>query len=486
MSNLGSLVKLSELLAREVRLEECSAVLQGILAEGDTSKIIRQVESELVSNPDDLLLRALWVKNSLKLESIPLSVFVGPISSLLSEDKSGSKSVELFIVQSTLGYIDRLLGKKQFALVHDVTEALSQRVTKSEIGLDILFNEELKQLLSSSAKGELPVASVSPQSTTQSVQGVPSVSSGAATDIDSVPIDIPSSGIAAQPVPSTAIDTAEELRAVVAQKAGFSQIFQRVKTPIVLTLAAAIMVVGLRALFDNYLQEDARTPYVIPVTKLGSAAPMVSPVILAGLELGPDHAKRLDSVNQRVKGLEIAKVEEPVPSNEVSTTTTTQPGLNKSEVADLEPIGSPDKAPPAVAKKLPDVSGTKPVEVSNLDVNDRSPRIKDLRVGRDGRLYGPSADADPYKQSGGEALKTLDGKPVQSYEVQNFPAPRRFKTLGITRVLSAPSMLSTEVARLQPDAKIVVLSAMGPWLELRSKNGTRGYIYAQDAVPEEE
>jgi hypothetical protein len=472
MSNLEPLIKLSELLRRELRIDECSSDLQAAIGAGDPSKILRQVETELESKPDDLLLRAMWVKNSLKLDSIPLSVFVGPISSLLSEEKSGTKTVELFVTQSTLEYLERLLSKKQFVLVHDVTEALIERVKRSTVGLDLVLYDELQQLLVSSSKGELPSAapaSVSAAATSTSEE-----------DLDETPIEIPSSGPLAQDIPSTVVDQSTK------SKHDFAQTFQRVKTPIVLTLAATIMVVGLRALFDSF-NEGTQTQFVVPVTKLASATPMISPEVIGNINLGPDHTKRLDSVNQRVKGLEISTAEAQKQQSGDSTTSTTLPGLNKSEVADLEPIGPPEKAPPAVVKKLPDVSASKPVEVSNLDVPDRTPRIKDLQVGRDGRLYGPSVDKDPYKAaSAGEGLKTLDGKPVQSFEVRNFPAPRRYKTIVTTKVLTAPSMLSTEVARLQPDAKIVVISSMGPWLELRSKNGTRGYIYSQDAVPVEE
>ena len=468
MTNLEPLTKLSELLRQELRLDDCSAELQAAIATGETSKVLRQVELELEARPDDLLLRALWVKNSLSLDSIPLSVFVSPVSSLLNEATAGSKQVELFVAQSSLEYVDRLLEKGQFSLAADVTEALKDRVGRSEHGLDILLSAELQDLLKVSNNNELPRAATTPIS-----------APAPKLDLDERPIEIPSSGFGSSPIPSTTASV-EFLK----PKITFAQQFQKVKTPIVLLLAAAIMVVGLRALFDS-VATDSSSAAVVPMATVGATQPMSTPLIVANLDLGPDHSKRLDSVNERVKGLEIAAPAEPVPAADGATTTTNQ-GLNNTEVADLAPISPADKAPPSVAKRLPDVSATAPVEVSNLDMPDRTPRIKDLKVGRDGRLYGPPVDKDPYNSSNSGSsepdLKTLDGKPVHSYEVQNFAAPRRYRTIVLTRVLSAPSMVSSEVARLQADAKIVVISSMGPWLELRSKNGLRGYVYAQDAI----
>ena len=53
--------------------------------------------------------------------------------------------------------------------------------------------------------------------------------------------------------------------------------------------------------------------------------------------------------------------------------------------------------------------------------------------------------------------------------------------LNDTVVSSAPSMVSVEVSKLRKGDKVEVVSSMGPWLELRSERGKRGYIYAQDA-----
>ena len=76
---------------------------------------------------------------------------------------------------------------------------------------------------------------------------------------------------------------------------------------------------------------------------------------------------------------------------------------------------------------------------------------------------------------------SIDGQPVRSYEVQRYPSPVLFKTIASTQVLSAPSFLATSLVRLAPDTSIQVVSRMGQWLELRSTEGNRGFILAQDA-----
>ena len=78
--------------------------------------------------------------------------------------------------------------------------------------------------------------------------------------------------------------------------------------------------------------------------------------------------------------------------------------------------------------------------------------------------------------------RALDGSKLKSYEVEQLPTAVFYRTLVVTNVLSAPSVLSESVTRLEPNTKVRVVARMGQWLELKSSEGRRGFIYAQDAV----
>lgn len=72
-------------------------------------------------------------------------------------------------------------------------------------------------------------------------------------------------------------------------------------------------------------------------------------------------------------------------------------------------------------------------------------------------------------------------KGVRTYDVKVFEPPLKYKTITSTEVLSAPSLLSNSLARLNNDTHVLVTRKMGLWLEIRSSQGNIGYIYAQDA-----
>lgn len=102
-----------------------------------------------------------------------------------------------------------------------------------------------------------------------------------------------------------------------------------------------------------------------------------------------------------------------------------------------------------------------------------------LKVDPEGRVFGPAQQKDPAPH-GGRAT-ALDGSPLRSYEVEKFSPPQLFRTITATRVLSAPSILSSTLAELPENTPIHVSARMGRWLELRSTGGRVGYIFSQDA-----
>ena len=142
-------------------------------------------------------------------------------------------------------------------------------------------------------------------------------------------------------------------------------------------------------------------------------------------------------------------------------------------------------AAPSDPRRTPrlDPKGLSQIPVDELggELGAHPARRPDLKVGGDGRIYGPPETQDPAQIAGAHD-KTLDGAPLRSYEVKEFDQPILFKTIAPTNVLSAPSLLSTAVSHLEANTSIQVISRMGQWLELRSNKGARGYIFAQDAV----
>jgi len=161
--------------------------------------------------------------------------------------------------------------------------------------------------------------------------------------------------------------------------------------------------------------------------------------------------------------------------------------VEKKSEDELVPLDGPKQ--PVEARLDPrKTPRLEPNEVKNTPVEDlgRAPLPRDeapqLKVGADGRLYGPPSDQDPAAGNRSSEARALDGSPLRSYEVHDFSNPKLYRTIVATNVLSAPSLLSVAVTRLEPNTSIQVVSHMGQWLELRSTQGRRGYIFAQDAV----
>lgn len=157
--------------------------------------------------------------------------------------------------------------------------------------------------------------------------------------------------------------------------------------------------------------------------------------------------------------------------------------------AELVPLGGqthpPVTVPPVDPRRVPrlepnDLNG---IQVHNLDRTDDTTSAHDLRVGPDGRVYGPPRSIDPaIGLSSPESARALDGTPLRSYEVEQYDQPKLYKTLVSTNVLAAPSHMAEALSHLDPETPIHVVSRIGPWLELVSAQGRRGYIFSQDAV----
>ena len=198
----------------------------------------------------------------------------------------------------------------------------------------------------------------------------------------------------------------------------------------------------------------------------------------------------LEDINKRLAKLNNNQNKSSVSDLSQSSPT---PTVDDSEVESLNQI--PDKlespANQAPVPKLPSPPanmGT-PVDLgSNSKINTTNGNRpsgtttdpKQIKQTADGRIFGPPEVVDPT--NGKNNQRALDGGPLKSYEVERFDPPLVYETITATNVLSAPSLLSQPITRLNSGTPIHVTATMGLWLELRSNEGKLGYIFSQDAT----
>ena len=136
----------------------------------------------------------------------------------------------------------------------------------------------------------------------------------------------------------------------------------------------------------------------------------------------------------------------------------------EQEEKKTEEVSEPEEVNPELKNaKLP----TAPALPSNIrreqfPVDTPAKIYKD----REGRSYGPPPAASSR---------------VRGFPVRQFSPPLEYKIMVSTDVYTAPSLMSDAVVRLRKGARVSVVSKLGNWLEIRSAEGNKGYIYAQDA-----
>jgi hypothetical protein len=205
----------------------------------------------------------------------------------------------------------------------------------------------------------------------------------------------------------------------------------------------------------------------------GGSRPLLLPELLPrlGTRSSSDSfgelTKRLDNLSNQARRPAVPR-QAPARGDSAEPPVAQVPDAN-GEPHYYDPEPRPGRTPELDAEKI---AGT---VVESLD-EVRGTISREMRVGPDGRIYGP-----PPGPSDG-ANRSLDGSPMQPYEVKVFDRPVLYRTITSTNVLSAPSVLATAVARLESEATVQVTSRMGHWLEIESSGGRRGYIYAQNAV----
>ena len=236
-------------------------------------------------------------------------------------------------------------------------------------------------------------------------------------------------------------------------------------------IALILLLAGYFVFTSKYRAPDDQLAISLPLPNLEPINPMLTFETKKSV---------LSGVEQRIASLGKASSESSALSSSSSD------GVDSQALEDANKIDVPT---PTEEEELESISGTTPGEeqipqakiprldpktigASKVDTVDQSPR----RAGIEPSLPD-ILNNEPRIPEG----KTLDGKVLQSYEVEQFNPPLRYSTIAATEVLSAPSLLSKSLARLETDTHVDVTKKMGLWLEIRSTGGRIGYIYAQDA-----
>lgn len=132
--------------------------------------------------------------------------------------------------------------------------------------------------------------------------------------------------------------------------------------------------------------------------------------------------------------------------------------------------GHPPAAQVAVRKETINTSG--PLEPPHFP-----------RAGESGRDREPPSDSSrgpraPLPPRAQDAPRPLPERPG----FENFSAPRVYRTLVETDVMSAPTIRGRALDVLPAGVEVLVEGKEGYWLRIRSQRGNRGFILSQDAV----
>ncbi|MCC6933448.1 MAG: SH3 domain-containing protein [Deltaproteobacteria bacterium] len=125
------------------------------------------------------------------------------------------------------------------------------------------------------------------------------------------------------------------------------------------------------------------------------------------------------------------------------------------------------------------VEDIKETKIESLDTKDGRPikvTTDGLVQSGDGRVFSKNP---PLETAPAGTLP--NGAVVQGYTVEEFKQPQKYKMVTNANVLSSPSSISYVVGKIREGDTVHVGAKLGPWLEIISERGKKGYVYAQDA-----
>lgn len=234
-------------------------------------------------------------------------------------------------------------------------------------------------------------------------------------------------------------------------------------------------------------------------TKLEQILPVVNLRLTASSTSETQRALSLDEVKQRLDSLGSQRRDRQASSTASLDSLQKNPevdqvALKAGEQLLKSPQNGAQKDPETLAqvfdgaqddeKKMPDLT---PERLEKTEQHSLDPQS----VGQEGHITtGVTRNSDhrsnsslPNLPSSGPAV-ALDGTPLRAYPVEQFGQPLPYQVIVSTDVYSSPSIRARPVEHLERGDKVDVIARLGPWLELLSVRGRRGYIYAQNAVGE--
>ena len=473
----------------------------GAFTTGDYTKALQEIESTLNSTPDDAEGRLWWVRCQIETNTLPAMALTAPLEEIYEDLKAKPDSAELACEtyalvtslllersQTKIAYVmgeralefannASLLGNEERQLVADLyRKALEQEISRAESKLeDKDYIEGLKKNLNS-----ISIVESKEKVVEEKPEEIPdTVSKKKVLTSKSIKEDI----LAAE----EASDHEKNPNSLVDDRSHGRFVF-----------LLLLLIIGPVAAFSWYYfesekmrrEEEAQALLAkVAEQKRNAEREKFKEAQKEAEEAPPEesksqeHNQALEAVQSRLQSLnfESTPVPEPEPEPTVEEPAYVPPAIQQARGI-IETVQEQHELPDELKQKSPAISpeALSQHTVTDLDRSQRAINSSRLNRGPDGKLYGPPPEKN---YSGRETSpRTLDGKPLYAYEVEVFNHPQMYVTITNTNVLDAPSGLAPVIAKLEDNSKIEATSKMGPWLEIRSKAGRRGFIYAQDAT----
>ena len=498
-------------------IEEISALAQGLLepnfansrcpeefSKQDFAGALEQIERSMAEEPECLELRLWWTLAHAELSQVPLSALCSPLEERFGKFQA-EQSLHKLTCASFLKLALALLKRGQYQLGVLMLERAWHFVKSDQdlIQEKILIEDSLESVL----KGEIE-RQQDKKGTRRYVQGLKE-KLGSLKEAKEVRPPVQSSTLeeVEQEVEFSAAESSESLEEEKDEADDLSVIAQGRRRA---RSASWLWVTGLAVLLILLVG------YYGAVSLTTDASKEIASKNSESLPLPPQEIARLEIEKVEktpTQDLEAPKIETGESSLDLSLTKLQKrlENINLESDVSVDPIEEPSlESSPALdgvltdsgttvemgkeqnrfgekkgevqvdQDKLPstDESVLAKTEVQQMDDSPKRDFVGKYVYGSDGRLYGPPlTDKDKAAQG-----KTLDGRPLRAYQVQEFSGERVYRTISPTKVMSAPSVMAKSVESLAPDTDLTVVAQVGYWLEVVSRRGQRGFVLAQDAV----
>ncbi len=185
------------------------------------------------------------------------------------------------------------------------------------------------------------------------------------------------------------------------------------------------------------------------------------PSLMDGLAYDLDQLKDSSSVDS-----------EPVLDNELRKGTIKQDGVIKAN--DTQPVAQVPSVKPT--RTGLDMSGPKETEVIKAAFNRPREPVEDNKATI---LFGSPKPQITIGTTTSEQRRL-------GYPVEIFSERVVFRVLVKTDILSQPDIRARHVGALQEGDRVAGSSKIGDWIEIRSRNGDKGFVLSQDLVGESE